>query len=211
MRLSLLPLLLLAATGACAHDLWLEVRPATNGPAAVVVGSGHYFPASENALADRLVHRLQVRRPDGREESVPTATRGKQREGTLAIDAPGLHVLTLEVKNPQLEQPEWWARALVAVAGSNPAAYPAAAVGLEIVPLGEWAVPRVGDRMRLEIREAGQPIEGKIQVVPEGSRPEWLTARAGAPATLTLRRPGRYLLTFAKGGPTCSLTFRAAP
>ena len=207
-----LPLLALACWAGLAdgHDLWLDVQPAApapDAPVTVIVGGGHYFPSSDSALSDRLVRSLQVRQPDGQLADLPSALKGKQREAMLTPREPGLHVLTLVVQKPQLAQPEYWARALLPVASGPASPYPAAGVGLEIIPRGDLAALRVGQVLQLEIRHDGAPLEGKLQVVAEGGGADWLTARAETPAKLTLRKPGRYLITFAKGPQSCSLTF----
>lgn len=192
------------------HDLWLDVQPAApspKAPATVIVGGGHYFPASDTALSDRLVRSLQVRKPDGQLVDLPSATKSKQREAALTPETPGLYVLTLVVQKPQLAQPEYWARALLPVASGPPAPYPTTGAGLEIVPLGELAALRVGQELKFEIQHDGAALEGKLQVVAEGGGTDWLSARAGEPAKLTLRKPGRHLITFAKGPQSCSLTF----
>lgn len=203
-------LLVLGASRLLAHDLWVDVQPGQpppTGEVTVVVAVGHYFPASEMVLQDRLVRSLHVVRPDGRREDVATAPQGRQREGRLKLDGMGWHVVSLVVQKPQLDHPDYWARALVVPEGAAAQAYPAAGTGLEIVPVGDVSAFQTGQELSVEARRDGRAVDGKIQVVAEAGGTDWLTVHPGQPAKLSLRKPGRYLLIHTQGGQSCSLTF----
>lgn len=182
-------------------------EPPPNGDLTVVVAGGHYFPASEMVLQDRLVRSVQVWRPDGRREDIATAPQGRQREGRLVLSGTGWHVVSLIVQKPQLDHPDYWARALVIPEGAAAQAYPASGIGLEIVPVGDVTAFRTGQELTVEARRDGTAVDGKIQVVAEAGGTDWLTVHPGQPAKLSLRKPGRYLLMYTQGGQSCSLTF----
>lgn len=193
-----------------AHDFWVLVDPpvpTVGGVVTVVVGGGHYFPSSVLVVQDRLVRTLELRSPGGTVAPVETKPVDGKRVGTLTAHEPGAHVLTLVVQKPQLAQPEWWARAWFQAGEGTTTGYHADGRGLEIVPTGDLAALRPDATLALRLQHDGAPIEGKVAVVAEAGGTDWLTCRPDEPAVLTLRKAGRYLLTFTKGNQSCSLTF----
>lgn len=193
-----------------AHEFWVLMEPpapAAGTEATVVVGGGHYFPSSVLVVQDRLVRSLEWRSPGGAVAPVETRPVEGRRVGALTAHEPGAHVLTLVVQKPQLAQPEWWARAWFQAGEGTQAGYHADGHGLEIVPAGDLAALRPDATLALLLQQDGAPIEGRIAVVAEAGGTDWLTCRPDQPAVLTLRKAGRYLLTYTKGNQSCSLTF----
>ena len=210
-----LPILLLALPlAAAAHDIWIDVEPftpAAGAESAVTLAGGHYFPASATVVADRLIRRAAVRLPGGGETNLVTTATARQRDGKLAFPVPGTYRMDLVLQKPQLPKPDAWAKAIVQC-GSGPADLSAYAVGqgLEIVPRADLSALRPGASLPLEVHNDGVAIAGKLQVMAAAGGTAWLDARPEQPAELTVKKPGRYLVTCERGSQACSLTFIVA-
>ncbi|NQT92353.1 MAG: DUF4198 domain-containing protein [Lentisphaerae bacterium] len=202
-------LLCLCASTAPAHEHWIDVDnfyPNTETSACVRVCSGHYFPKSSFALKDKVLEGVTVRDPDGKAAGVTTAKEEKQRTGILALASEGVHVVSFSLRRPRAREPSYEGKTLLVVGnkGDDTSRY-ALGIGLELIPEKPVSELTPGDELPVSLRLNGEPLSGTLSVSAEGGKTYSLQTEPGRPASLRLRKAGRYLVTASHVGRGCSL------
>lgn len=204
-------LLCLCAAAAMAHEHWMDgddFYPDSGSTVGVHICSGHYYPKSSFALKDNVLELVTVRGPDGETVPVTTAEEAKRRTGALAVDAEGIHVVSFTLKRPRAKEPGYEGKALfVAGSTSDDANRYALGTGLELVPGKPVSELKPGDELPLSLRLDGVPLAGMLSISAEGGKTSSLRAEPDHPASIRLRKAGRYLVTASHAGRGCSLVF----
>jgi len=172
------------------------------------VCSGHYFPKSSFALKDKVLEGVTVRGPDGKAAAVTTAEEEKQRTGILTLASGSVHVVNFSLRRPRARAPSYEGKALLVVGnkGDDTSRY-ALGIGLELIPEKPVSELTPGDELLVSLRLNGQPLSGALSVSAEGGRTCSLRTEPDRPASIRLRKAGRYLVTAGHGGRGCSLVF----
>ena len=205
-------LLCVCAPIAPAHEHWLDADcfyPEAGQTVTVHVCSGHYFPKSSFALTDKVLERVTRRSPGNETAAVETVTGKKQRTGVLALTAEGTYILDFSLKRPRAREPSYEGKAILVVGDrSDHTNRYATGAGLELVPEMPISALRQGDELPVSVRLDGKRVSASVSVTAEGGKTSRLTAGPDRPASLRLRKAGRYLVTAGHGGRGCSLVFR---
>ncbi|MCS6772204.1 MAG: DUF4198 domain-containing protein [Kiritimatiellae bacterium] len=203
-----------AAFSASAHEIWLDaasLRPEPGQPVELFIRCGHYFPASELAVADRLIAAFYAECAGAREELASTAEGGQRR---ALYTAPGgcAARLTLVLKRPHLEEPAHWASLILVPqnAQSEPADY-SRGQGLEIVPLARVEDARRNEPFPLAVLRDGIRIRAKVQIMAAEGGTSWVETGADLPSTFSPRKSGRHLAAVSDRGQTATLVFDVSP
>ena len=204
-------LLCLCASTASAHEHWIDVDnfyPDTQTSACVRLCSGHYFPKSSFALNDKVLVGVTVHGPDGKAAGVTIAEEEKQRTGILVLASEGVHVVSFSLRRPRAREPSYEGKALLVVGnkGDDTSRY-ALGIGLELIPGKPVSELTPGDELPVSLRLNGEPLSGALSVSAEGGKTSSLRTEPDRPASLRLRKAGRYLVTASHGGRGCSLVF----
>jgi len=204
-------LALLAGAPAGAHDSWIDVSdgyPEPGDTLLVYVCSGHYFPKSETAVKDNVVHRLESRVSGNEPVPIRTVSKNTRRTGALVVKTDGVYVLELTLKRPKAKTPAFEARTLVVVnrEADDPGEY-SRGEGLELFPGSAVSGLKVGDDLPLWLALDGERMAGSLTVTPENGKAAYLKAAPTEPAVLRIRSFGKYLVTARVKGRGCSLVF----
>ena len=204
-------LLCLCASTAPAHEHWIDVDnfyPDTGTSVCVRLCSGHYFPKSSFALKDKVLEGVTVRGPDGKAVAVTTAEEEKQRTGILALASKSVHVVSFSLRRPRAKEPSYEGKALLVVGSKeDDTSRYALETGLELIPEKPVSELTPGDELPVSLRLNGQPLSGSLSVSAEGGKTSSLRTEPDRPASIKLRKAGRYLVTASHEGRGCSLVF----
>ncbi len=204
-------LLCLCAATAGAHEHWMDgddFYPVTGSTVCVHVCSGHYFPRSSFALKDHVLESVTARGPDGAAAAVATVKEEKQRTGILAMDSEGVHVVTFTLKRPRAKEPSYEGKVLFVVGSqSDDTSRYALETGLELVPGKPVSALTPGDELPISLRLNGALLAGTLSISAEGGKTSSLRTEPNRPASVRLRKAGRYLVTASHEERGCSLVF----
>lgn len=205
--------LTLCAVTVFAHENWVLVEylpTASNGLAKVRICSGHSFPKSDILLAERLLSETEVVGPNGQAIPYKPTAQDKTWTADVALDKPGVWIVSFALKRPQESEPIYRGRSLVVMEGQDDPSQYAQKKGLEIVAGTALSGLKPGDTLPVSILLDGTPVEGKIAVTPEKGSVSFLSTGQNRPAQLKIAISGAYLLTVSNKGKTFALTFTVA-
>lgn len=197
-----------------AHDYWLIARPAMPEPGESVsleLTGGHRFPGSEIAVAERMLHQLEIIGPDGAENFTPVLE-GKQWVANWLPPAPGVYRAVVTLKRPRDEKPFASAHAVVVVAAPDVGGVAAntRGKGLEIVPRDPVYTWTRGRDVDVDVHLDGNIIAADVGLAREGSRMMYRKSSATRPAVFHVHNSGYYLLMARHGGHVVSMSFYVA-
>lgn len=203
--------LCLCASTALAHEHWIDVDnfyPHTGTSSCVRVCSGHYFPKSSFALKDKVLECVTVREPGGKAVTVTTVEEEKQRTGILPLASRGVKIVSFSLKRPRAKEPSYEGKALLVVGSkTDDTSRYALGTGLELIAGKPVSELTPGDELPVSLRLNGQPLSGTLSVSEEGGKTFSLRTQPDRPASLRIRKAGRYLVTARHKGRGCSLVF----
>lgn len=194
-----------------AHEHWLDIgnfQPAAGEKARILICSGHTFPKSTIILRDRLLHSMEVIRPDGKAVAYQPTAEKTCWAAEFSLESAGAYIITFSLKKPQLKEPLYWAKAILIVgAGEDNENLYTVGKGLEIVPGRKLSELKKGETMPLTVFYNGSPVDASLSILPEAGKIMFLSTSSDRPAVLKIAREGRYLVTASYGGKGCALTF----
>lgn len=193
-----------------AHEHWVDTEnfyPVVGKELKIFICSGHSFPESSIVLKNRVLHDTEVIKPDRTTESYETAEDGKQRSAELTFDSQGTYIVGFALKQPQMKEPMYWAKAIIVAGGrdDNEDLY-SVGKGLEIVPGGKISALKKGDKLPLVVLYNDIQVVARLSILPEKGKSVTLSTTSERSASLTLPQEGRYLITSSYKGRSCSLT-----
>ncbi len=209
----ILPLILSLLVAACltatthAHEHWVVAERAGTGTVQVSVCSGHYFPKSATALADKVLRRVIVTSSGGEAIQLTLATEGKSRSGVYTQTGAGAQRVDFVLQRQRARQPAYEGRTFFLRTNTAlSTSLLSSGQGLELVPRGDLAQLRAGSVLPVEVLFDGAPQTGTITHLPEGGKEHFLRTTKGKPAQVTFRKAGRHLLSARVNGRGVSLT-----
>ncbi|MBN1163446.1 MAG: DUF4198 domain-containing protein [Candidatus Krumholzibacteriota bacterium] len=202
----------LPATGASAHEHWIEVSdffPVRGSKVDFFVCGGHYFPESSGAPAEEVISSCCVHNPDGSIEKLRTTLGDKKRGGRFFPDSAGVYILEVILKRPQAEDPAFELRAILI--GEKKEDHPRRYLGgkgLELVPETALSTLVPGTFLSLSLYLDGEAVEGAVSVLWDNGKSRSARTAPGKPAAIDIPRAGSYLATASVRGRSCSLVFQ---
>jgi len=194
-----------------AHEHWIDADcfyPGAGGTVTIHVCSGHYFPKSSFALKDKVLEGVMVQGAGGKAIAVTTAEEEKRRTGILTLASGGVHVVSFSLKRPRAKEPSYEGRALLVVGSkTDDTSRYAMGIGLELIPEKPVSELMPGDALPVSLRLNGEPLSGSLSVSAAGGKTSSLRTEPNRPASIRLRKAGRYLVTASHEGRGCSLVF----
>ena len=203
-------LLVLETETVSAHEHWIDADdfyPAAGETGKVFICSGHSFPKSNMTLKDRVLRSAEIIKPDARKTPLKTIEDGGQRSGEVVFETNGVHIITFELKQPQMKEAMHWAKSIIIADGNDDDARYSVGQGLEIVPGIRISTLRKGDKAPLIVRYNGEQVKARVMILPERGNSVSLSTTEQRPASLSLSHDGRYLVSANYKGKSCSLTF----
>jgi len=204
--------ILALASNCYAHGHWIDLDrfyPEAGEVVSLFVRSGHYFPKSAQALAEKVMQGVTARAPDGQTLAVEVATGKKEWLGTVTPKEGGTYLLAFSLKRPRAPAPNYEGKAiLVAGSGSDSPDRYVLGSGLELIPEKPVSELKPGDELPVWLALDGVKMEGEVEIVPENGKSTTARTSPEQPAAVKLRIAGRYLLTAGVKGRGCSLVFQ---
>lgn len=203
---------LIACPGAWSHDHWIRMGdPDEHGKAEVRIESGHDFPGGEMQLPRRLLKAATLIDPEGKARDLELRSEEGCWKADVFLDRPGVWLARFALQRARDAAPIYTGTHLhVAGQVDDPSRY-AVGEGLEIVPLDPVSGLQPGKTLRLELRDNGRAVDGRLTAISEKGRSVTLSTVPGRPAELRIGSAGAWLLTASHAGRGCSLTFVIAP
>jgi hypothetical protein len=182
-----------------AHEHWLEtnnMQPSPGDTIEITLNSGHYYPKSNLAIADKLIH-SQVVYCGQESEHFSTQVKGKRREGTFTINEDGEHLFEIELQRPQLKEPSYICRLLL----GNPDKMVRENHGLEIIPVKDPD----SSAWRFYLFFNGQPVKGTCSMFLSEGRHVYYKSEPGKIRPMTIPPSSTVMITANHKGTGCSL------
>lgn len=195
-------ILLLAGRPADAHDFWVDCDTGAWSPGervTIYIAGGHRYSPSEFLLADRLIERFALRRPDGTWVDLERRADDKRWRAETALDQPGWYVAELIARRARATTPDLVARALFRLGETaDPPPAIGTGQGLEIVPSWED-----GDMMLATMRD-GSPVSSRLVLFSRGGASLRSRTTSREPLRLDLDA-GHWLIAAAAGSQSATL------
>ncbi len=192
-----------------AHDYWVDPVDSCSAigvETEIMLCSGHRFPKQSDSGHGQVLQGGSVTAPDGR--SVPLVVCKDALSAKFTFTTNGLHVICFSLMVPGAKEPTYWARSLVAVGGvAGRTEGLQACKGLAIVPGTELSKITVQDSLPLSVAYAGRRIRALVTIMREDGTVSHLRTSPRRPASVKIKKPGKYLVIASVAGKKCSLTF----
>lgn len=191
------------------HEVWIDLEnftPEKNEKTKIFICSGHYFPKSEQAIDEKILHNTKIITPSRKVFEYSTKKSKNLREGEYRFEEEGTYLILLSIKRPVTQEPVYLSKAIVSVGRESDFQY-TAEQELEIIPLKNISLIKKGDTLPLKILFDRKPAKVTLNISVEGKKNFSISSNEKGEAELKINNFGRYLIFTNYKGKGCSLTF----
>ena len=201
----------LLSSSALSHEHWIDPEdfyPVPGEKTVISICSGHYFPKSSFALANRLLDDTRIIGQDGKEYAYETRSEENRRVGEFSFESAGIHLITFSLMKPLLKELLYSAKSIVLVGKptEDKISYTTGCL-IEIVPGKDIFSLKRDEELPLKLLYNGKPTRSTFSISVNGKKNYFLQTNREGIARLKITAKGRYLITSSYKGKRCSLTF----